>query len=76
MAGEVVRMATNSIAGLRRELDHDGCAYGQVSRERLSHVVDAVEGMERKLNYILGAVALQLAGFFIGVVMYLVQRAH
>jgi hypothetical protein len=69
-------MAANTLAGLRRELDHDGCAYGQVSRERLSHVVDAVEGMERKLNYILGAVGLQLLGFFIGVVVYLLQRAH
>jgi hypothetical protein len=47
-----------------------------MSRERLSHVLDAVEGMERKLNYILGAVGLQLLGFFIGVVVYLLQRAH
>jgi hypothetical protein len=69
-------MAANTLAGLRHELDHDGCAYGQVSRERLSHVVDAVEGMERKLTYILGAVGLQLLGFFIGVVVYLLQRAH
>lgn len=44
-------MAANTLGGLRRELDHDGCAYGQVSREQRSHVVDAVEIMGRTWRY-------------------------
>jgi hypothetical protein len=71
-----------SIAGLRRELDHDGCAYGQVSRERLDNLAERLDGvgegvetLERKLNYVLGAAALQLFAFLLGVVAYILQRS-
>lgn len=67
-------MATSPIAELRRELDHDGCAFGQVSRERVAHLADAVAALEQKLSYLLVAVSLQLVGFFLGVVLYLLNR--
>ncbi len=74
-------MAGISIAGLRRELDHDGCAFGQVSRERLDNLAErldgvaaGVAGVERKLNYVLGAVGLQLFAFLLGVVAFTLQR--
>ena len=73
----------NAAVDLRNALDHDGCAYGQVSRERLSHIQDAVDRVEAQTNrvearltYVLSALALQFVGFFIAVVVYLLQRAH
>jgi len=67
-------MPATTLAALRRELDHDGCAYGQISRERLSHVLAAVEKIEQKTNYVLAAVGLQLAGFLLSVVLYLLYH--
>lgn len=75
MPGKVTQVVMNSVVGLRHELDRDGCAYGQVSRERIAHVMEAVEAVEHKLNYVLAAVGLQLVGFFIGVVLFLLNHA-
>ena len=66
-------MASNG-AALRRELDLEGCAFGQVSRERLSHVGEAVRSVDAKLNYVLAAVGLQLFGFLLTVVLYVLAH--
>jgi hypothetical protein len=67
-------MAPTNVSGLRHDLDRDGCAYGQVSRERISHVIEEVEALEHKVNYVLAAVGLQLVSFMMGVVMFLLYR--
>ena len=74
-------MATNTVGGLRHELDQDGCAFGQVSRERLAHIGTAVDRvaaevqrLESKLNYVLAAIGLQLIGFVLGVVIFLLYH--
>ncbi len=66
-------MASNGTA-LRRELDLEGCAFGQVSRERLSHVAEAVRSVDAKLNYVLAAVGLQLFGFLLAVTLYVLAH--
>jgi hypothetical protein len=70
----MAKMAATSVSGLRHELDHDGCAYGQVSRERIAHVIEEVEAVEHKVNYMLAAVGLQLVSFAMGVVMFLLYH--
>ena len=67
-------MTNTSMAGLRHELDRDGCAYGQVSRERLTHVVEATEAVEHKLNYVLAAIGLQLLSFVFAVLLFLLYH--
>jgi hypothetical protein len=67
-------MAASNMAGLRHELDRDGCAYGQVSRERLSHVMEAVGSVDHKVNYVLAAVGLQLVGFVLAVIIFLLYH--
>jgi hypothetical protein len=67
-------MAVTSVSSLRHELDSDGCAYGQVSRERISHVIEQIESVDHKVNYVLAAVGLQLLGFMLGVVMFLLYH--
>ena len=81
MPGKVLKMATQTVAGLAHELDQEGCAYGQVSRERLSHiqaaverVADEVQRVETKLNYVLAAIGLQLFGFVLGVIVFLLYH--
>lgn len=73
----------NAAVDLRHDLDQSGCAYGQVSRERLSHIQDAVDRVENqvvkveaRLTYVLAALALQFVGFFITVVVFMLERAH
>jgi len=73
----------NAAVDLRNALDHDGCAYGQVSRERLTHIQDGLDRVEAqssrveaRLTYVLAAIALQFLGFFIAVVVYVLERAH
>jgi hypothetical protein len=68
-------MAASSVAQLRHDLDADGCAYGQVSRERIAHVVEGVERIERKLNYIIGAIGIQLVSFFFAMLLYVAQHS-
>jgi hypothetical protein len=63
-----------TIAQVRRELDQDGCAYGQVSRERAAHLAEAVDRVDRKLTFILGAIGCQLLAFFFTVVWYALQH--
>ena len=67
-------MASNTITALRQDLNRDGCAYGQVSRERLTHVAELAQSVEQKLTYVLVAVGLQLVGFFIAVVLLVLNR--
>jgi hypothetical protein len=67
-------MASHSMAALRQELDRDGCAYGQVSRERITHLVEATAAVEHKLNYVLAAVGLQLLSFVFAVLVFLLYH--
>ena len=67
-------VARTMMTALRHELDLEGCAFGQVSRERLNHVAAAVQSVDAKLNYVLAAVALQLFGFLLAVVLYLLAH--
>jgi hypothetical protein len=68
-------MAASSVAQLRHDLDAGGCAYGQVSRERIAHVAEGVERIERKLNYIIGVIGVQLVSFFLAMLLYAVQHS-
>jgi hypothetical protein len=67
-------MAGNGLGTLRHELDREGCAFGKVSRERLSHVAEAVRSVDAKLNYVLAAVGLQLFGFLLAVMLYVLAH--
>jgi hypothetical protein len=67
-------MAGNGMGALRRELDLEGCAFGKVSRERLSHVAESVRSVDAKLNYVLAAVGLQLFGFLLAVMLYVLAH--
>ncbi|HVA88254.1 MAG TPA: hypothetical protein VNL71_00285 [Chloroflexota bacterium] len=63
-------MAHHGMGMFRHELDLEGCAFGQVSRERLNHVAAALQSVDAKLSYVLAAVGLQLFGFLLAVVLY------
>lgn len=67
-------MATNTIAALRQQLDHDGCAYGQVTRERLAHTLETVEDVNRKLNWILMAILTQALSLLSGCALILITK--
>ena len=72
-----------NVATFRPDLDRDGCAFGQVSRERMTGLQDALDRVEdhvvrveARLNYVLAAVGLQLAGAFIAAIVFLIERIH
>ncbi len=64
----------NTISGLRAGLDADGCAHGRVTRERIDNMVDRIGGIETKVNWILGSVGVQLVGFVLGVVLFVLNH--
>lgn len=61
--------APGSVESLRIALDRDGCAYGQVTRERIDNIVARMTAMENKLNFLLAGTLLQLLGFVFGVLL-------
>ncbi len=61
---------------VRCELDKDGCEFGRLSRERINRMSEAVEKVDRKLNYVLATAGLQLFGFLLTVVGVIVYRLH
>ena len=70
----VPRRARQSIYVLRDELDCNGCEFGRLNRERISRVYETVDKVDRKVNYVLAAVGLQLFTFLLTVVTVLVYR--
>ena len=68
-------MSTNSIHALRASLDRDGCAYGQVSRERLDNLAEDIKSIESKVSFVASSVVLQLVSFVLAVMMFLLNHA-
>jgi hypothetical protein len=64
----------NTIDGLRSGLDQDGCAYGRVTRERVDNVGEHLDRVETKINWILGNIGVQLFGFVLGVVLFVLNH--
>lgn len=63
-------------AALREGLDHDGCAFGQVTRERVDNLVAHLQAMESKVNMIAAGVGLQLVAFFFAVIIFLLNHTR
>jgi hypothetical protein len=59
---------------LRQQLDHDGCAYGQVTRERLAHTLERVEDVNRKLNWMLMAIVTQVLSLLGGCALLVIAK--
>jgi hypothetical protein len=63
-----------TVDGLRSGLDADGCAHGRVSRERIDGMAERIESIESKVNWILATVGVQLCGFVLGVVLFVLNH--
>ena len=68
-------MSTNSINAVRASLDRDGCAYGQVSRERLDNLAQDIKSIESKVSFVASSVVLQLVSFVLAVMIFLLNHA-
>ena len=70
------RYAQVLVGSLRDALDHEGCAFGQVTRERVDNVLARVQNIEAKVNMIAAGVALQLIGFLFAVILFTLNHAR
>ncbi len=61
---------------LRDALDREGCAFGQVTRERLDNMLAHLQGLQATVNAIAIGVSLQLVAFLFAVVLFLLGHAH
>ena len=68
-------MPTNTINGLRASLDRDGCAFGQVSRERVDNLAQDIKSIESKVSFVAGSIVLQLVSFVLAVMVFLLNHA-
>ena len=68
-------MPANTINALRASLDREGCAYGQVSRERLDNLAEDIKSIESKVSLVAGSAVLQLVSFVLAVIMFLLNHA-
>jgi hypothetical protein len=68
-------MPANTINALHANLDRDGCAYGQVSRERLDNLAQDIKSIESKVSFVANSVVLQLVSFVLAVMMFLLNHA-
>jgi hypothetical protein len=68
-------MPANTINALRASLDRDGCAHGQVSRERLDNLAQDIKSIESKVSFVASSVVLQLVSFALAVMMFLLNHA-
>jgi hypothetical protein len=64
------------MGALRDALDREGCAFGQVTRERVDNMMAHLQNMDSKVNMIAAGVVLQLVGFFFAVIVFLLNHAH
>ena len=67
-------MSINSINALRASLDRDGCAYGQVSRERLDNLAQDIKSIDSKVSFVAGSIVLQLVSFVLAVMLFLLNH--
>lgn len=65
-----------NVVALREGLDHDGCAFGQVTRERLDNMVAQLQSVEAKLTMIAVGVGLQLVAFCFAVLLFRLNHAR
>jgi hypothetical protein len=68
-------MSPNSVNAWRASLDRDGCAFGQVSRERVDHLAQDIKSIEAKISFVAGSVVLQLVSFLLAVLVFLLNHA-
>jgi hypothetical protein len=68
-------MPANTINALRASLDRDGCAFGQVSRERVDNLAQDIKSIESKVSFVAGSVVLQLVSFVLAVMLFLLNHA-
>ena len=68
-------MPANTINALRASLDRDGCAFGQVSRERVDNLAQDIKSIESKVSFVAGSVVLQLVSFVLAVMVFLLNHA-
>ena len=61
---------------LREGLDREGCAFGQVTRERLDNLAGHLEALDDKVTMIAAGVGLQLVAFFFAVMLFLLNHAR
>ncbi len=59
---------------LRDALDRDGCAFGQVTRERLDNMSARLQSLQATVNAIAIGVTLQLVAFLFAVVVFLLNH--
>ncbi len=59
---------------LRDALDRDGCAFGQVTRERLDNMSARLQSLQATVNAIAIGVMLQLVAFLFAVVVFLLNH--
>lgn len=65
-----------NVTALREGLDREGCAFGQVTRERLDNLVSHLQTLDGKVNMIAAGVGLQLVAFFFAVMLFLLNHAR
>ena len=72
-----------SIAGLKDQLDREGSAYDQVTRERVDNVADDIAEIKSRVGtieshatLILSGVILNLLGFVATLVVFILNRLH
>jgi hypothetical protein len=68
-------MPANTINTSHASLHRDGCAYGQVSRERLDHLAQDIKSIESKVTFVASSVVLQLVSFVLAVMVFLLNHA-
>ena len=68
-------MPTNSVNALHASLDRDGCAFGQVSRERVDNLAQDIKSIESKVSFVAGSIVLQLVSFVLAVMVFLLNHA-
>jgi hypothetical protein len=61
---------------LRDALDRDGCAFGQVTRERLDNMSARLQSLQATVNAIAIGVMLQLVAFLFAVVVFLLNHVR
>lgn len=59
----------------RTELNGHGCAFGQVNRERIDNAMRDMRETKRLIQYVLGAVLVQLLVFAFATFWFVANRA-
>lgn len=70
------RAAPISVGTLRDGLDRDGCAHGQVTRERVDNIAERLDRIESRLGVISAGVVLQLVSFVFGILLFVLNHVR